>query len=409
MMLASIAATVLLTPSLETPIPVRVVRENGLWSLRRGGERYFVRGVGGSFSLPLAKAQGANSVRTWGADNQLALLDQAHRLGLTVTVGIWLGHRQHGFDYADEAQVKEQLQRAERDVLRYRNHPALLMWGLGNEMEVGADSELVWKAVGDIARMVKRLDPNHPTMTVVAEIDEAKIRAIQRLAPDIDVLGINSYGGIRSLPERLHKAGWTKPYIVTEFGPRGPWESPKASYGAAFEDDSTAKARDYAEGYRLAVASQRGWALGSYAFLWGHKPEGTPTWFGMVLPSGEMLGAVDAMTEAWTGKPAANRAPRISQARCSKAGAVLKPGDPIEASVQTADPDGDKLAYRWFVLVDDPNAKFDEPVPTEAELSSGPSVRLAAPRDLRNYRLYLVVRDGKGKAATANWPFSVRP
>jgi hypothetical protein len=42
---------------------------------------------------------GANSFRTWGADNLEAQLDEAHRLGLAVTVGIWLGHERHGFNY----------------------------------------------------------------------------------------------------------------------------------------------------------------------------------------------------------------------------------------------------------------------------------------------------------------------
>ncbi len=407
-MLASLlVAVVSLQPS--GAVPVRVAGEPGNWRLERGGQPYFIRGVGGSFSLPLAKAQGANSVRTWGADNQFALLDQAHRLGMTVTIGIWLGHREHGFDYANPEQVADQLRRVERDVLRYRDHPALLMWGLGNEMENGADPELVWKAVGDIARTVKRLDPNHPTMTVVAEIDDAKIAAIRKHAPDIDILGVNSYGGLQSLPARLAKAGWTKPYVVTEFGPTGPWESPKTPYGEAVEANSTEKAERYAAGYREAVERAKGRCLGSYAFLWGHKPEGTPTWFGMVLPSGEMLGAVDAMTAAWTGKPPANRAPRILGAECDASGQELAPGAPISARVSASEPDRDRLDFRWFVLPDRADAKFDEPVPTEADDAQGSSVRLKAPRDPGRYRLYMVVRDGKGKAAMANWPFAVRP
>ncbi|HCE00672.1 MAG TPA: hypothetical protein DER07_06485 [Armatimonadetes bacterium] len=391
------------------PIPVRLAGGPGDWSLERGGKAYFVRGIGGSFSLSLARAHGANSVRTWGSDNQLALLDQAHRMGMTVTVGIWLGHREHGFDYANRDQVAEQLKRVEQDVRKYKDHPALLMWGLGNEMENGSDPELVWKAVGEIARTVKRLDPNHPTMTVVAEIDDAKIAAIRKYAPDIDVLGVNSYGGILSLPARLAKAGWTKPYVVTEFGPMGPWESPKTSYGAPIEPNSTEKGKRYADGYLEAVAEPKGRCLGSYAFLWGHKPEGTATWFGMVLPTGELLEAVDAMTVCWTGKPPANRAPQILDAECDVSGKELAGGAPVSAKVTVRDPENDRLAYRWFVLPDRPDAKFDEPVPTEAEEADGPSVRLTAPRDPGRYRLYVVVRDGKGKAATANWPFAVRP
>mgnify|MGYP006899825840 CR=1 FL=1 len=74
---------------------------------------------------------------------------------------------------------------------------------------------------------------------------------------------------------------------------------------------STAKAKHYAEGYRKAVGSQEGLCLGSYAFLWGHKQETTATWFGMFLEDGSRLGAVDAMTELWSGKPPADPAPVV--------------------------------------------------------------------------------------------------
>ncbi len=129
----------------------------------------------------------------------------------------------------------------------------------------------------------------------------------------------------------------------------------------------------------------------------------------MVLPTGELLEAVDAMAVCWTGKPPANRAPQIVQAECDATGKELTGGAPISARLTVRDPDGDRPAYRWFVLPDRPDAKFDEPVPTEAEESDGPSVRLTAPRDPGRYRLYVVARDGKGRAAMANWPFAVRP
>ncbi len=109
-------------------IPVRLQRTKQGWQLLRGGKPYFIRGAGGEASLEELAAAGANSVRTWGADGLDARLDEAHALGLSVTVGIWLGHERHGFDYGDPEQVAAQLERARRAVLRYKDHPALLMW-----------------------------------------------------------------------------------------------------------------------------------------------------------------------------------------------------------------------------------------------------------------------------------------
>ncbi len=93
-------------------VPVELRHSEQGWQLWRDDEPYFIRGAGGAGSLQQLAAAGANSVRTWGADDIDALLDEAHALGMTVTLGIWLGHERHGFDYGDPAQVEAQLERA---------------------------------------------------------------------------------------------------------------------------------------------------------------------------------------------------------------------------------------------------------------------------------------------------------
>ena len=111
---------------------------------------------------------GGNSTRTWGFDQlEGGLLDQAHRHGLTVSVGIWL---RHDLDYADEKQVAEQIRLAMEGVRKYKDHPAVLLWGIGNEMEGGGENLAVWKHVEVLARKIKEEDPGRPTMTVLAEV-----------------------------------------------------------------------------------------------------------------------------------------------------------------------------------------------------------------------------------------------
>jgi hypothetical protein len=228
-------------------IPVELRQTEQGWQLLRGGKPYFIRGAGGDGSLELLAAAGANSVRTWGADDIDSRLDAAHALGLSVTVGIWLGHERHGFDYNDEVQVRKQLERARQTVLRYKDHPAVLLWGIGNEMEGFGDGDdpAIWKAVNDIAAMVKKLDPFHPTMTVTAELGGGRIDGVHKRCPAIDIHGINSYGGAPSVAERYRAGGATKPYVLTEFGPPGVWEIPKNDWGAPSEPTSTEKAAFY--------------------------------------------------------------------------------------------------------------------------------------------------------------------
>jgi hypothetical protein len=290
-------------------VPVRVVEARGKAQLVRDGRPYLAKGAGGDGSLELLAKSGGNSTRTWGVEGLEKRLDEAQRLGLTVAVGIWLGHERHGFNYGDPAQVARQAEEVRRVVLKYKDHPAVLVWGLGNEMEGEGTNPAVWSAINGLASMVKRLDPDHPTMTVIAELgrDGVKVKNLHRLCPAIDVVGINSYAGAASVPRRYREAGGTKPFLLTEYGPPGSWETPRNSWGAAPELSSTAKADYYRRGHEAGTQG-----LGSYAFLWGTKQEATATWFGMLLPDGSRLGAVDALAELWTGKPPENHVPAIT-------------------------------------------------------------------------------------------------
>ena len=320
------------------------------WQLLRGGEPYFIRGAGGSASLEQLAAAGANSIRTWSADQADELLDKAHALGLSVTVGIWLGHERHGFDYGDETQVAEQLERARETVLRYKDHPAILLWGIGNEMEgfESGDNAAIWSAVNDIAAMIKELDPAHPTMTVTAELGGSRIQNVHARCPAVDIHGVNSYGGAPSVAERLRAGGATKPFVLTEFGPVGTWEMPRSEWGAPYEQTSTEKATFYRTSYESSVSGAPGQALGSYVFLWGYKMEGTDTWFGMFLEDGSPVGAVDVMTELWSGKAPANLAPTVEPLRVEGPPAV-NPGARLLVKSTVSDPEEGPVRVRWVL------------------------------------------------------------
>ena len=146
-----------------------------------------------------------------------------------------------------------------RDVRKFKDHPTVLMWGLGNEMELDDNNNpTLWKEINELAKITKQIDPSHPAATVIADISPEKIAMIMKYAPEIDLLGINSYGGLKDLPQRLKAAGWTKPYVVTEFGPNGPWEMKKTAWNAALEPTSTKKAEKYASDYKSSIAGQPG-------------------------------------------------------------------------------------------------------------------------------------------------------
>lgn len=402
-------------PSRPSPIPVGVTQlDDGQWSLSREGQPYRIQGAGGEGSLEFLAASGGNSTRTWGVDaGTMARLDDAHRNGLTVAVGIWLEQSQKGFDYSDPQATAAQTETVLKAIEQYKNHPAVLVWGLGNEIEgyETGDDPALWKYIESLAKAVKELDPNHPTMTVVAEITPAKLAAIEAHCPSLDIVGVNSYGGCPTLPTRYQEAGGKKPFIVTEFGPRGPWEVARNDIDAVVEPASGEKAAEYRESYQ-ATSREAKLCLGSYAFLWGHKQEATATWFGMMLPDGRKTAAVDTMILEWTGKPAKDLVPEIQEFEIIGSHDV-GPGDQVEVRLLSSDPEGASLKASWLLM-----READQYV-TGGDFQQRPPEfpKAVVQKDLSGcivemppapglYRLYVEVSDGTG-AATANLPIRV--
>ncbi len=390
---------------------VKVVKTGSGYQLLRDGHPYFIKGAGGDGSKAELKADGGNSSRTWGVGNDTqGKLDEAQKLGMTVTVGIWLGHTDNGFHWDDANAVADQKENARKAILQYRDSPALLIWALGNEMETGGNEQnaTMWNAIEDLAKMAHTLDPNHPTMTVVAELGGDKIKEINALCPDIDIVGINTYGGGPSIADRYVQAGGTKPYVVTEYGPPGTWESGRNAWGVVPELTSTEKADRYKATYVKGVLNQP-LCLGSYAFTWGNKQEATATWYGLLLADGSKLGAVDTLTTLWSGHAPASRCPVINSLSVDGP-AQAAPGDTVHVTLDASDPQNDPLKVDW-VLQADPEKYHtgggheDKPPIYPDAIVSG-TLRNAVVKlpKLGAYRLYAYLHNAHGGAAVANVP-----
>ena len=409
--------------SLDGPIKVEVRQTDGRYQLFRGGQPYRIQGAGLEFgSIEKLAEHGGNSFRTWRTENRRQsgqeVLDQALRQGLTVTMGLEVGSERHGFNYDDQAAVARQLQRVRSAVLKYKDHPALLIWAIGNELNLNARNPRVWDAVNDISRMIHQVDPNHPTTTPLAGINKDLVREIKQRAPDLDLLSIQMYADLVNLPRYLKETGWEGPYIVSEWGATGHWEVAKTPWGAPIENDSSVKAKSYHERYQAVIEPDRTQCLGSYVFLWGQKQERTPTWYGLFLPSGEETESVDVMHAIWKGSWPENRSPRLVSAKLDGKtaydGIYLQAGKTYPIAVKSDDPDGDPLTYRWDVKSESTDLKqggdFETTPPSIAGLVESPhqpEARLTAPAAPGPYRLFIEVFDGHDHAAHANIPFYV--
>lgn len=399
-------------------IPVEVKQEaDGSWQLYRGGEPYYIKGAGGGGNMEAVVKAGGNSVRTWSIAEARDILDEAHELGLTVMVGLWMGQERQGFDYADPWAVEDQL-RSFRDQIRtIKDHPAILCYGVGNEVDLFYSDFNVWDAAEDICAMIHEEDPNHPTSVVTAGIDVAEIQMIQERAPSVDIMGFNTYGDVRIVSRVVDRAGWTGPYMVTEWGTDGHWEVPKTDWGVPIERTGTQKEDDYRDRYAEYIWSDREQCIGSYVFLWGQKQETTPTWYGTFLEDGTPTARVDAMSDAW-GAPPANRAPKIDRYLLNGvdpfASLRIGTGEWVDVDLAVRDPEGKSLDLKWELLPESTDIKAGgdaesrpQALNLKIEQSEAGGYRFRAPRGRGAYRLFIYVRDDSGKAVTANFPFYV--
>ena len=409
--------------SAETAVPVEIVETASGYQLLRGGVPYAVRGVGAQKDLiASAAAHGANSIRTWATDtpqmSAAELLDRAHALGMTVALGLPVAPERSGFDYDDEQAVREQFERMRAEVLKHRGHPALLFWIIGNELNLHAANPKVYDAVGDLARMIGELDPDHPRTTALAGFTPEVVAEVQARAPDLDFLSFQVYGSLFDLPERLETAGFDAPFMVTEWGTIGHWEVEAAPWGAPVEPTSSEKAAVYLQGYQEVLAPLENQMIGSYVFFWGQKQERTPTWYGVFTEDGDETEVVDVMHGIWKGATPANRAPELVSMHldggAAKDGVSLVEGRLYAAAVAASDPDEDALRYAWMLKPESEATQaggdYEAPIANlEGYIEGGDSaaIRLRAP-PAGAYRLFVYVYDGHGHAAHANIPFLVQ-
>lgn len=421
----SVEATAESCRTSANPPSVRIDQTaSGTFELRVDGKPFVARGVGGHRNLDILREAGGNTLRTWGIDdlerkiNGKPFLDYALENGFRVLAGIWIQHERHGFDYRDPKQVEEQRRTVREAVRKYRDHPAILMWGVGNEVEAfrGDDDDThIWKELNALAAIVKETDPNRPVMTALAGVTAEKVAKAMRYCPDIDVLGVNAYAAAIRTGEILNEAGWDRPFMLTEFGPRGHWEVPETDWGAPIEPTGDAKARYYLETYRTVMEDAGDRCLGTFAFLWGHKQEVTHTWYGMFLPTGEKLPSVDTMSLAWSGKYPEFRCPSLEAVDFDGAGKVVKPGTTWTLTATASDPAGLSLNYSWEVFSEQtaPSVGGDREIPPERHPDAvieitGNQAIVRAPQSPGAYRIFLTVRNTENSATTANFPFKVR-
>ena len=174
---------------LDIAAQTKVEKAGEDWVLMVDGAPFDVKGVTYGYDNDAANYDkyftdlqflGVNTIRVWGTnENTAALLDAAQAHDIKVMVGIWMRHGRPGmegddsFNYLeDEAGKEDMRQNALEAVKLYKNHPAVLTWGVGNEVYLNTATDKEKRAYSilleEICSQMKKIDPNHPITSVEA-------------------------------------------------------------------------------------------------------------------------------------------------------------------------------------------------------------------------------------------------
>ncbi|MFK7731480.1 MAG: glycoside hydrolase family 2 TIM barrel-domain containing protein [Pseudomonadales bacterium] len=412
-------------PSLEgeSSVVMEIKRTAEAYTLLRDGEPYRIKGAGMGLTdlaaipqLEALKNAGGNSFRTWNIPDR-KVLDRAHELGLTVALGLDVQRERHGFDYNDPDVVQQQFERIKKEVLAYRDHPAIIAWFIGNELNLNLKNPKVYDAVNDIAVFIKEVDPNRLVSSTTAGIDAELAKMIQQRAPALDFLSIQVYGGIFDLQEALGEIDWIFPLMVTEWGTKGHWEVDATTWGAPLEFNSSEKSDHYLRAYEQVLTQMNDRLIGDYAFLWGQKQERTPTWYGMLTEQDEPTAVVDVMYKIWNGHWPEQTAPKVKQLLLNKVLAQsslsIEVGQTVEARLELSDAEPD-IQFEWLLKQESTATQSGgdaEDLPADLTVTqrfaNQPSVTVTAPDQPGAYRLLVYARNKTGQVAHANFPFKV--
>jgi len=263
---------------------------------------------------------GVNSIRIWATNqNTQKILDTAHKYAIKVMVGIWMRHGHPGmedddrFNYLEDTiGMEEMYTNAIKTVEKYKNHPAVLTWGIGNEvylnMATDEEKEAYSKLLERICIQIKKLDTNHPITSV--EAWTFGLDWWQKFVPSIDIYGLNSYGpGASYLSAELEKRGIDKPYIITEFGVTGEWDIKQEKNGIKVEPTDNQKYHSIATGFHEWIENKPA-CLGVYVFHYANGNDFGSIWL-LTHYKKMFRPQYWAIREAFTGKKPINSVPII--------------------------------------------------------------------------------------------------
>jgi hypothetical protein len=253
----------------------------------------------------LLKNAGVNTITGWDADKGYEqdkfdelTLNTANDYGIGVVMPLNLPPE---LDYSNPDVVSELMAEGRAKVERFKDNPALRMWGVGNEVYWEMDPAM-YPAFSDaylkIADMFHQLDPNHPVIYREAEdrympIIVDSLQSSGDLRPWLQ-FGLNVYDkDMRPMLSRWPDYGLDRPVFVSEFGAEG--------------DTPAERASGYLDMWH-AIRQFPQFVMGGAPYVWTTAgPEPTDKIWGLMdAQSKPVDGTFAQLSAAWRTEPTAN-------------------------------------------------------------------------------------------------------
>lgn len=402
---------------------VHISYQNNRYTLIRNGTPFRVKGAAGYAQPAALSAAGGNTIRTWDTTHLDQILQQAVHYNFAVVVGLTMpDNRVMDNFYNQPEKVKAQYNAYAQLINKYKNHPAILCWCLGNELPFPFKPSYnnFYTAFNHLVNMIHRQDPSHPVTTTMVNFQPKYVFNI-KYRTQVDFISFNIFGAIKTLKKDLadYRWLWSGPFLITEWGIDGPWNNhEQTAWGAYIESTSTKKAEQYHAIYQNYMPVDHPGFLGSLVFYWGHKQENTPTWFSLFDELGARTEAVYTMQQIWTHRPAAQHAPAISYMLVNGKGAkdniFLAPDTLAQAELKMPASKTTHLRYKWQILPEDwyqQNNTYRQqkltPMTSLFTNTGSAQVTFKTPDKEGPYRIYVYAYDRDGNFATCNTPFYV--
>jgi len=404
---------------------VEIKKEKGHYTLYKNGVPFLIKGAVGHTHISELAASGANTLLIWDTALIEKTLDEAQRYNISVIAGLDVPTGELTSFYADPKQVDKLFDAYHRIVQRNRNHPALLAWGLGNElvMPLSSQSSHFYKAYNRFLKMIHTEDKDHPVTTTIINYQKQSLLNIKWKIKDLDFISINTYNRLKDMKKQLGRLSWfwDGPFMVSEWSPNGGWESETTVWQAPIENTSTKKAEQYLEFYQKYMPVDNGRFLGSLVFYWGNRQEYTHTWYSVFNEDGTPTEIKESLKDCWTGTSTPHQSVKIKYMLIDSMGArdniLLSPGSKHIANLllEPGQLQDSSLRYSWEIVKEDwlhwgrtwhyfKRPEAERNLLSDSTLQNAPFV---CPTKQGPYRIFINVYNSKGFCATANTPFYV--